>query len=442
MAPRTFGDRGPRTGSGPRTGGTDRPTGGSRPSYDRGESRGSGARGGRDDSRGSAPSRDGGASGYSAGVRSTAPRAGSGTDRPAWQDRGRDGDRRGGAAPLGAGFRGAGGARGDDRRAPSRSAGPDRGDGARRDEGRPGDDDRRTTRPPQSTRDNAPEIPEDVVFGDLDRTVRARLRTLSKENAENVGRHLVMAGRLLDTDPELSYEHAQAAVRRGGRVDVVRESAGLAAYRTGRYAEALRELRTVRRLNGSSEHLAVMADCERGLGRPERAIALATSPEAEGLEADVRIELAIVVSGARLDLGEADSAVAVLSSAEVRAAQGSAAVRVAQARAAALEAAGRPEEAAAALAGYSAAELADASGDVDEDEDVVAFDLAESEDDDEGADEDEAGSADVAGAESDDAEVPELDESDDDEPDDESDDDQPDDEQDDDEQASTATEGR
>ena len=44
---------------------------------------------------------------------------------------------------------------------------------------------------------------------------------------------------------------------------------------TGRYAEALRELRTVRRLSGSSEHLPIMADCERGLGRPERALALA-----------------------------------------------------------------------------------------------------------------------------------------------------------------------
>ncbi|WP_448060354.1 hypothetical protein [Cellulomonas hominis] len=294
------------------------------------------------------------------------------------------------------------------------------------------------------------------MFGDLDRTVRARLRTLSKENAENVGRHLVMAGRLLDTDPELSYEHAQAAVRRGGRVDVVRESAGLAAYRTGRYAEALRELRTVRRLNGSSEHLAVMADCERGLGRPERAIALATSPEAEGLEPDVRIELAIVVSGARLDLGEADSAVAVLSSTEVRAAQGSAAVRVAQARAAALEAAGRPDEAAAELAGYSAAELADASGDVDEDEDVVAFDLAESDEDDDGidgADEGDTGSVALADVDevdevdpvadelTDDADLPELDDSGDDDSGDDGESADVDPEHRD-EQASTATEGR
>ncbi|QTE31382.1 hypothetical protein J4E96_07085 [Pengzhenrongella sicca] len=218
-----------------------------------------------------------------------------------------------------------------------------------------------------------------MQFSDLDRAVRARLRTLSKENADGVGQHLVMAGRLLDTFPEQAYEHAQAAVRRAGRVDVVREAAGLAAYRTGRYAEALRELRTVRRLNGSSEHLAIMADCERGLGRPERALALAASPEAEGLEADAAIELAIVVSGARLDLAEPEAAYAVLADsalARLGVVAGVVAVRIAQARSAALIALGRPEDAAAALAGYSAAQLAEASGGSDEpEEDVVVFDL-------------------------------------------------------------------
>lgn len=199
-----------------------------------------------------------------------------------------------------------------------------------------------------------------------------------------------MAGRLLDTFPELAYQHAQAAVRRAGRVDVVREAAGLAAYRTGRYAEALRELRTVRRLNGSSEHLAIMADCERGLGRPERALALAASPEAEGLEPDAAIELAIVVSGARLDMSEPEAAHAVLAEgalARIGAITGIVAVRVAQARAAALEALGRPEDAAAALAGFTAAELASIGGDDSGDEDdVVVFDLDDDNEDDPSAD--------------------------------------------------------
>ncbi len=240
-------------------------------------------------------------------------------------------------------------------------------------------DDRRLTRSPEAARVVAPEIDEDVQFSDLDRAVRARLRTLSKENAEGVGHHLVMAGRLLDTFPELAYDHAQAAVRRAGRVDVVREAAGLAAYRTGRFAEALRELRTVRRLNGSSEHLAIMADCERGLGRPERALALAASEEAATLEGAPAIELAIVASGARLDLGEPEAAFAVLAEnalAKLGDVTGVLAVRVAQARAAALEALGRHEDAASSLAGFSAAELSEAAGEEAEG-DVVVFDLDE-----------------------------------------------------------------
>ena len=254
--------------------------------------------------------------------------------------------------------------------------------------------DHRLTRKPEADREVAPEIDEDVSFSDLDRAVRARLRTLSKDNADGVGQHLVMVGRLLDSNPELAYQHAQAAVRRAGRVDVVREAAGLAAYRTKRFAEALRELRTVRRLNGSSEHLAIMADCERGLGRPERALALAASEEASGLGTDAAIELAIVVSGARLDLHEPEAAHAALAEAalaRIGVVTGIVAVRVALARAVALEALGRPEDAAAAVAGFSAAELAEAGGDSTEDDDeVVVFDLDDEEAPDDAAPDDAA----------------------------------------------------
>lgn len=189
-----------------------------------------------------------------------------------------------------------------------------------------------------------------------------------------VGLHLVAAGKLMDLDPELAYQHAQEAVRRAGRVDIVREAAGLTAYSTGRFAEALRELRTVRRLNGSSEHLAIMADCERGLERPERAIALAASPEAASLDEEQAVELAIVVSGARLDLGETEAAEAVLSSITVPKGNRELAVRVIEARMGVLEAAGRADEAAALLATLSPKERA-LLADPDSGADVVVFDL-------------------------------------------------------------------
>jgi hypothetical protein len=51
-----------------------------------------------------------------------------------------------------------------------------------------------------------------------------------------------------------------------------------------------------------------MADCERGLRRPERALELASSPEARGLPDQVARELRIVVAGARSDLGQDEAA--------------------------------------------------------------------------------------------------------------------------------------
>ncbi len=157
-----------------------------------------------------------------------------------------------------------------------------------------------------------PEIPEGINASMLDKTVRTELSSLSREVAVQTGAHLAAANYFFESDPERAWEHAVAARKRGGRLGVVRETAGLAAYATGRYADALAELRTARRITGSNEYLPVMADSERGLGRPERALELARSQEARTLDTDGRIELKIVESGARADLGEFDAAVVVL----------------------------------------------------------------------------------------------------------------------------------
>ncbi|WP_220725929.1 hypothetical protein [Arthrobacter cheniae] len=138
------------------------------------------------------------------------------------------------------------------------------------------------------------------------------MRNLEERSALWVSKHLVMAGRLLEIDPELAFQHALAASRRGGRLAAVREAVGLTAYAAGHYGEALREFRTFRRISGSNVHLPVMADCERGLGRPDRALDLARSEEAESLDAAGKAELAMVISGARADLGQLDAAVSAL----------------------------------------------------------------------------------------------------------------------------------
>ena len=99
----------------------------------------------------------------------------------------------------------------------------------------------------------------------------------------------------------------------------MREAAGLAAYHAGEWAEALAELRAARRLGaGEDTYLPVMADCERGLGRPERALDLVKAPEAKKLDPMGRVEMRIVESGARRDLGQFDAAVVTLQVPELR----------------------------------------------------------------------------------------------------------------------------
>ncbi|HEU4675017.1 MAG TPA: hypothetical protein VFS29_03465 [Motilibacteraceae bacterium] len=158
----------------------------------------------------------------------------------------------------------------------------------------------------------APPLPDDVTADELPREVRRELQTLPEGAAAAVGRRLAMAARVVEDDPELAYQHTLAAQRMAGRVGAVREATGLAAYAAGHWGVALTELRAAKRITGSEAYLPVMADCERGLGRPERALELAASPEAARLDDAGKVELRIVASGARRDLGQLDAAVVTL----------------------------------------------------------------------------------------------------------------------------------
>jgi hypothetical protein len=155
-------------------------------------------------------------------------------------------------------------------------------------------------------------LPDDVDPKMLDPESRKELRTLSRETSDLVARHLVVTGQLLDEDPQQALAHARAARALAGRVGVVREAVGLAAYAAGSWAEALSELRAARRITGEPAHLAVAADCERALGRPERALAYADDPDVAGLPQEQRVELIIVLAGARRDLDQHEAAVLVL----------------------------------------------------------------------------------------------------------------------------------
>jgi hypothetical protein len=157
-----------------------------------------------------------------------------------------------------------------------------------------------------------------VTGAELDREAKSELKTLPKDLAIDVARHLVMVGRLLDEDADQAYQHAMAARRLAARVGVVREACGLAAYHVGEWSVALSELRAARRITGQEAYLAIMADAERGLARPERALDLARSDEAKRLPQPDKIEMRIVESGARRDLGQYDAAVLALQLPELR----------------------------------------------------------------------------------------------------------------------------
>ena len=215
--------------------------------------------------------------------------------------------------------------------------------------------DRAPGRPGQGTGDRPagprppadPPVPAEVTWYDLDAMARRELQSLPKELAERVGGQLAAAGLAIDDDPEAAYAHAATARRLASRVAVTREALGLAAYAMGKYDQAIAELRAYRRLSGDESHLPFVADSERGLGRPERALELASSPAAATLDPSGRRELRIVVAGARRDMGQVDAARVLLEQdAELRTtAVDDSVIRLRYAYADTLLAAGRTDEA-------------------------------------------------------------------------------------------------
>ncbi len=165
--------------------------------------------------------------------------------------------------------------------------------------------------------EKSPLIPSEITPEDLDMGARVQLKTLTAENAEMVARHLAMVSLLIDSDAELAHKHALAASRRAGRLAIVHETLGITAYKTSDFALALRELLTHRRLTASNDQLPLIVDSERGMGRPERALEAVSGVDRSKLAVGIRINLAIALSGARLDMGQVKEAKQELEIAEL-----------------------------------------------------------------------------------------------------------------------------
>jgi tetratricopeptide (TPR) repeat protein len=186
-------------------------------------------------------------------------------------------------------------------------------------------------------------------------------------------------------DPEIGYQHAQEARRLAARVGIVRETAGIAAYRAGNWTEALAELRAARRLTGRTSYLPLMADSERALGRIDRALGVIAEGGRANLDRATEVELRIVESGIRRDQGLADAAVVVLQLPELRERRAKPwSARLFYAYADALLDAGRTDQAREWFARAAAAdhdEQTDAAERFDDLDDFVLDDLAPDDED-------------------------------------------------------------
>jgi hypothetical protein len=176
--------------------------------------------------------------------------------------------------------------------------------------------------------------------------VKAELRSLPRGLADLVAQHLVASGRFLDDEPERAYLHARTARRLAARLGGVREAVAITAYLAEHYDEALTEFRAVRRMTGNHEVLAMMADCERALGRPEKALLLTRDKDARNVSEATQMELLIVAAGARRDMGQTAAAVQTLEVPELtKRTRADWLPRLRYAYADALEAAGRTDDA-------------------------------------------------------------------------------------------------
>lgn len=265
----------------------------------------------------------GGRGGSGQGRSSGRPAAGQGRsgDPRRGADSRRDGKPTGAGRPA-SGRGGSAGARdarrgGDDRRTgkPDRGARSDNYRGSatgaeRRDGGnRPRDAAERTAE--QQIYDGPP-IPDDIAAKDLDKHAMRALHGLADKLVDRIARHLVMAGMLMEEDPETAHKHALAARARATRNPMIREACAETAYAAGKFREALAEFRAAKRMNGQFYYTPMMADCERALGHPDKAIKMDTPEVRMKLDEAGQIELSIVVAGARRDLGQAEAAVRLL----------------------------------------------------------------------------------------------------------------------------------
>jgi tetratricopeptide (TPR) repeat protein len=115
-----------------------------------------------------------------------------------------------------------------------------------------------------------------------------------------------------DWDPRAAVRAARAAKRAAPRAASVREALGIALYQTGDFRAARTELAAAQRISGRGDLDAMLADIERALGRPERAIAIFERSDRSRMEPDTAAELLLVAASAYGDLGQPAAGLALI----------------------------------------------------------------------------------------------------------------------------------
>lgn len=153
-----------------------------------------------------------------------------------------------------------------------------------------------------------------VPTGDLPRWVRDEItRTAPKARREPAITHLTKAvSEFADERYGAAYTQLRSAKDLAPQAATIRELLGLSAYHLGKWEEALRELRTFRRITGEMLHTPVELDCLRALGNHQGIATAWKMIQEADLHPETQNEARVVYASYLVDQGRPRDAWAVI----------------------------------------------------------------------------------------------------------------------------------
>ncbi len=159
---------------------------------------------------------------------------------------------------------------------------------------------------PGGTRSHRGKTITAVPSGQLPKWVRDEIvRSTPKDRREPSLNHLTKAmADFADERYRAALPELRKAKKLSPRSSVIRELLGLSAYRAGQWEEALRELRTFRRITGDLIHMPVEMDCLRALDRPDDVVKTWERLQSHDVSPAVNHEARVVYASFLLDQGK------------------------------------------------------------------------------------------------------------------------------------------